>query len=373
MYRTIFFTFILAIATSLSFAQEHEHISSDLAGSDLDVHEEEDINSVIMHHIGDSYDWHVFDWNGKPVSVSLPVIVYTNKGGFSVFSSAGFHHDDAGKKVVESNGQHFVKYHEKIYLANAQPDENGVYLNFDEEHHALNVRPIDISITKNVASLFVTAFLMLIIILPAARFYRKNGGRVAPKGMASFLEPLIVFIRDEIALQNIGHKHYNRFVPYLLSLFFFIWIANMLGLVPFLPGGANLSGNIAFTMVLAVLSLIVVNINGKKDYWAHIFWMPGVPIPVRILLAPIELVSVFAKPFALMIRLFANMTAGHIVILSLISLIFVLDSIWVSPAAIILTLFIFVIKVLVALLQAYIFALLTALFIGQAVEEHEHH
>lgn len=373
MHRNIFFTIITAFAISFGYAQELDHVTSDLAASDLDTHEDEDINAVIMHHIGDSYDWHLFDWNGHPVSVSLPVIVYTNEGGLSVFSSSAFHHDDAGKEVVEVNGQRFVKYHEKIYLASELANEDGVYLDLDEEHHALNARPIDVSITKNVASLFVTAILMLIIILPAANYYKRNGSGVAPKGMASFLEPLIVFVRDEIALQNIGQKHYNRFVPYLLSLFFFIWIANMLGLIPFIPGGANLSGNIAFTMVLAVLSLIIVNINGKKDYWKHIFWMPGVPVPVRILLAPIELVSVFAKPFALMIRLFANMTAGHIVILSLISLIFVLDSIWVSPAAVILTLFIFIIKVLVALLQAYIFALLTALFIGQAVEEHEHH
>ncbi|MCC5918942.1 MAG: F0F1 ATP synthase subunit A [Cryomorphaceae bacterium] len=374
MHRNIFFSLLLLLPFGFLRAQdvEIEYSADDTAHNSNDLHEDEDINAVIMHHVSDSHDWHVLDWSGKPVGISLPVILFTNEG-LITFSSGRFHHDDAGKEVVEVKGQRFVKYHEKIYLANAQPNANGVYLDFDEDHHPTNAKPVDISITKNVASLFVTALLMLIIILPAASFYKKNGSQTAPKGMASFLEPLIVFVRDEIALVNIGHKHYGRFVPYLLSLFFFIWIANMLGLIPFVPGGANLSGNIAFTMVLAVLTLIIVNINGKKDYWAHIFWMPGVPIPVRILLAPIELVSVFAKPFALMIRLFANMTAGHIVILSLISLIFVLDSIWVSPAAIILTLFIFVIKVLVALLQAYIFALLTALFIGQAVEEHEHH
>ena len=370
MQRHILLSLLLALP--FGFLRAENQTVSDFDHTPVETHEDEDINDVIMHHIGDSYDWHLFDWKGHAVSVSLPVILYT-KEGFVCFSSGKFHHADKVKEVVEAKGQRFVKFHEKIYYAGDAADAEGSYISLDGDHHAMNAKPIDISITKNVASLFITAFLMLIIILPAAAFYRKKGALTAPKGIAAFIEPLVVFIRDEIALNNIGEKHHRRFVPYLLSLFFFIWIANMLGLVPFFPGGANLSGNIAFTMVLAVMTLLIVNFNGKKDYWKHIFWMPGVPIPVRILLAPIELVSVFAKPFALMIRLFANMTAGHIVILSLISLIFVLDSIWVSPASIILTLFIFVIKVLVALLQAYIFALLTALFIGQAVEEHEHH
>lgn len=191
-----------------------------------------------------------------------------------------------------------------------------------------------------------------------------------PKGVAKFVEPLVVFVRDDIALQNIGEKHYKRFTPYLLTVFFFIWINNVLGLI---PGGANLTGNISFTLTLSLLTFVIVNINGNKDYWRHIFWMPGVPYPVRVLMALIEIVGVFTKPFALMIRLFANMTAGHIVILSLISLVFIFKTIWIAPASVILTLFIYIIKVLVAFLQAYIFALLTALFIGQATQEHDHH
>ena len=179
-----------------------------------------------------------------------------------------------------------------------------------------------------------------------------------------------MFVRDDIALQNIGEKHYKRFTPYLLTVFFFIWINNVLGLI---PGGANLTGNISFTLTLSLLTFVIVNINGNKDYWRHIFWMPGVPYPVRVLMALIEIVGVFTKPFALMIRLFANMTAGHIVILSLISLVFIFKTIWIAPASVILTLFIYIIKVLVAFLQAYIFALLTALFIGQATQEHDHH
>ena len=214
--------------------------------------------------------------------------------------------------------------------------------------------------------MFLGAMIMLLLFAGIIRRYKSQ----VPKGVAKFVEPLVVFVRDDIALQNIGEKHYKRFTPYLLTVFFFIWINNVLGLI---PGGANLTGNISFTLTLSVLTFVIVNINGNKDYWRHIFWMPGVPYPVRVLMALIEIVGVFTKPFALMIRLFANMTAGHIVILSLISLVFIFKTIWIAPASVILTLFIYIIKVLVAFLQAYIFALLTALFIGQATQEHDHH
>ena len=214
--------------------------------------------------------------------------------------------------------------------------------------------------------MFLGAMVMLLLFAGIIRRYKSQ----VPKGVAKFVEPLVVFVRDDIALQNIGEKHYKRFTPYLLTVFFFIWINNVLGLI---PGGANLTGNISFTLTLSLLTFVIVNINGNKDYWRHIFWMPGVPYPVRVLMALIEIVGVFTKPFALMIRLFANMTAGHIVILSLISLVFIFKTIWIAPASVILTLFIYIIKVLVAFLQAYIFALLTALFIGQATQEHDHH
>ncbi len=376
MHKPSIFSFLLALFMLPAFASSTVEVSdSDESSTEAvipEIQEKEDVNEVIMHHISDAHDWHIFDWNNHPVSVPLPVILYT-ENGLVTFMSSAFHHDDSGKEVVEVNGQRFVKYHEKIYYAEETPNKKGAYVRYDEEHNVITAQPLDISITKNVASLFVTIFLVLLVFIPAAGFYKKNGSQAAPKGIASLVEPLIIYVRDELALVNIGPKHYQRFTPYLLSLFFFVWIANMLGLMPVIPGGANLSGNIAFTMVLALFTLFITNFNGKKDYWMHMLWMPGVPVPVRILLAPIELVGVLTKPFALMIRLFANMTAGHIVILSLISLIFVLETIWVSPAAVLLTVFIFIIKVLVALLQAYIFALLTALFIGQAVEEHEHH
>jgi F-type H+-transporting ATPase subunit a len=182
---------------------------------------------------------------------------------------------------------------------------------------------------------------------------------------------LVVFVRDDIAKNNIG-PHYKRFVPMLLTMFFFIWINNLLGLVPFFPGGANVTGNIAVTMVLAIVTFVVTNVNGNKHYWGHILWMPGLPVMVKPLLAIVEFIGIFTKPFSLMIRLFANITAGHIIVLSLVSLVFIFETVWVSPAAVLLTLFISVLELLVAALQAYIFTLLTALYIGAAMHE-EHH
>jgi F-type H+-transporting ATPase subunit a len=309
-------------------------------------------NDMIMHHIADSHGWHILDWNGHAVSIPLPVILWTREG-LVVFSSGEFHHDIEGHHVVEAGGQQFVNKHDKIYYAGT-----------DE-------KPVDLSITKNVLALLVGAVVLLLIFFSAARYYAKNGNS-APRGLASFVEPLILFVRDDIARGAIPEKHLNRFVPYLLTLFFFIWVNNLLGLVPFFPGGANLTGNIAVTMVLAAFTLIITNVNGTKDYWMHIVWMPGVPAWLKPILALIELVGVFTKPFSLMIRLFANITAGHILVLSLVSLIFIFESVWVSPGSIILTLFISTLELLVAALQAYVFTMLTAMSFGAAVEEHHH-
>lgn len=337
--------------------------------SQITEEQEENINDLIMHHIADAHDFHILDWKGHSISIPLPVILYTREG-LVTFMSNAFHHDDHGRVIVEKRGQRFVKYHEKIYYASAEADSHGSFVNKGDDGAILNDKPIDISITKNVFSLFLTALLVVFIAFKTASIYKTNAR--APKGLASFIEPILVFIRDEIALQNIGKKYYERFVPYLITLFFFIWIANMLGLMPVFPGGANLSGNIAFTMSLALLTLILMIFNASGDFWKHTFWMPGVPVPMKLLLAPIELIGIFTKPFALMIRLFANMTAGHIVILSLIGLIFIFKSVAVAPASILLTLFIYLIKVFISLLQAYIFTLLSALFIGQTMATHEH-
>ena len=356
-------------AHAVEMHEDHGHEAAQASeghAEEASSDDEINITDLIMHHISDSHEWHFFDIDGHPYSLALPIIVYTDNG-VSMFSSSVFHHNDNGEVVYDAgNGDRFVKVHDHIYLA-SEHEHHGAYVEHGEEHEVLNAKPtLDLSITKNVINMLLGAVIMLLLFLGVTRKY-DNG---VPRGKASFIEPLVVFVRDEIALQNIGKKDYQRFTPYLLTLFFFIWINNILGLF---PGGANLTGNIAFTMTLAFLTLIIVNVNGKKDYWLHILWMPGVPVWVRIMLAPIELVGVLTKPFALMIRLFANMTAGHIVILSLISLTFIFKSLAIAPAAVGLTLFIYVIKVLVAFLQAYIFALLTALFIGQAVEEHDHH
>lgn len=328
---------------------------------------------MIMHHIADAHEFHVYGDDHNGLTIPLPIILYTNQG-LVTFSSGEFHHDDEGKVVVEKNGQRFVKAHEKIYYASETPNEHGAFVEMDEEHHVVGEQPYDFSITKNVASLLLSAFFILLLFLPLGSKYKKNG-TAAPSGIQSFLEPLVLFVRDDIAIPNIGEKKASKYMPYLLTIFFFIWINNLIGLIPFFPFGSNLTGNIAFTFTMAVVTLIVTNFSGNKDYWGHIFNTPGVPwwlkFPVP-LMPLVEFAGVIAKPFALMIRLFANISAGHIIILSLISLIFIFQSLAIAPVSAAFVLFMNVLELLVAALQAYIFTLLTALFIGSAVAEHEH-
>ena len=328
---------------------------------------EEEFNSVemIMHHISDAHDFHFLDYTDSDgvehaVSIPLPVILYTNNG-LVCFMSSAFHHNDDGTYVVSKKGTNFVKYHEKIYQLN----EDASSLEFDEHHHPLNaVKPIDVSITKNVFSMLLSVVLLLTIFGAAGRSARKNPG--TPKGILAFLEPIIVFIREDIIIPNVGEKKYKTYIPYLVTIFFFIFFNNLLGLI---PGGANVTGNIAVTLVLSVFTLLVTNFSANKAYWKHIF-LPPVPLALYPIMVPIEVIGVLTKPFALMIRLFANITAGHIIILSLISLIFVFKSIFIAPVSVGFVLFMYTLELLVALLQAYIFTLLSALFIGQAIEEH---
>lgn len=314
-----------------------------------------DPTETIMHHIADAHSFHIVG----DLSLPLPVILWTEKG-LVTFSSSEFHHDNQGQHLSDTHkGMRFLKYHGEIYRAN----EAG-QLEFNEAGHAVNEMPLDFSITKNVFTLFLASFLLLIIFVPVARGYQK--GHV-PRGLAGFMEPLVLFVRDEIARPNIGPK-YVRYMPYLLTLFFFIWIINLIGLVPFFPFSANLSGSISFTLTLAVVALLVVNFSGNKHYWKHIllpkpWWLAPILLPIEILS------NVVIKFFALMIRLFANITAGHIVVLSLVSLVFIFKSLAMSAVSVPFTLFIMVLELLVAALQAFIFTLLTALFIGQAVEE----
>ncbi|MEM8927376.1 MAG: F0F1 ATP synthase subunit A [Bacteroidota bacterium] len=325
-----------------------------------------DPNEMIMHHVKDAHEFHIIDYNNQPISIPLPVILWTDNG-LTTFSSSKFHHDDDGEVVVEKNGEKFVKIHEKIYQLQAGANE----VQFDEKHHPINAsKPLDISITRNVFMMWVSVLVLLLIFVSAARVYKKSENNI-PTGIAGFVEPLIVFVRDEIARPMIGEHKYKRYMPYLLTIFFFIWINNIFGLIPIL-NGANLSGNIAFTCTLAVFTFIITTVSGNKNYWKHIFWMPGVPVPMKIFLMPIELIGIFTKPISLMIRLFANITAGHIIILALMSLIFIFETVAVAPISVLFSLFITVIEIVVTAIQAYIFTILSALYFGMATEE-EHH
>lgn len=325
-----------------------------------------DATEMIMHHVKDAHEFHIFDWNSEPISIPLPIILYTDNG-ITTFMSSEFNHDDSGSHIVEKDGQRFVKFHEKIYQLNSGAET----LAFDAEDKATNaVLPLDFSITRNVFMMWVSVLLLLGVFISSARKYKKTNNFM-PSGIASFMEPLIMFVRDEIARPMIGDQKYKRYMPFLLSVFFFIWINNIFGLIPIL-NGANVSGNIAFTLTLALFTFVITNVSGNKNYWKHIFWMPGVPVPMKIFLMPIEIIGMFVKPISLTIRLFANITAGHIIILSLMALIFIFESFAVAPVSVAFSFFILLIEIVVTAIQAYIFTVLSALYIGMATEE-EHH
>ncbi|MBL0145136.1 MAG: F0F1 ATP synthase subunit A [Chitinophagaceae bacterium] len=343
----------LLLNSGVAKAQHEGEIKADTTATHGE--KEFDITETIMDHVKDSYGWHL--WGHT--SVHLPVMLYTDKG-LEVFSSKNLR-DEHHQPVVYNGKNSYKLNHEtgKIEILNADGTSN------------TTAKLFDFSITKNVATLLLSMLLVCIIFLSIAKAYQKRGVNSAPKGLQSFLEPIILFVRDDIAKPNIGPK-YTKYMPFLLSIFFFIWLNNMLGLIPFFPGGANLSGNIAFTMVLALIVFVVVNVSANKNYWKHIFWMPGVAWPMKLFLAPIELMGVFIKPISLMIRLFANITAGHILVLALICLIFVFKAVAAAAVAVPFAVFIYCIELLVAFLQAFIFTMLTALYIGMAIEEHHH-
>ncbi len=351
--KKISFVAIFAVLATLAWVQPANAATAEAAvDSSHGTHDEEKFEptKVIMEHISDAHDWHL--WGHT--SIPLPVILYTDKG-FEFFLSSQFHHGEQ-----DYQGEHYTYRlvdKKKIQVVNAAGDV--------DVEASKNVW--DFSITKNVAAMFLSVIVLVLLFSSVARAYKRREGK-APKGFQSLIEPIILFIRDDIARPNIGHK-YARFMPLLLTIFFFIWFNNLLGLVPFFPGAANVTGNIATTFVLALIVLIVVNVNGNKYYWKHIL-LPDVPWWLYPIMIPVELVGVISKPFALMIRLFANITAGHIIILSLISLIFVFKSLAIAPISLAFVLFMNVLELLVAFLQAFIFTLLTALFIGMAVEEH---
>lgn len=297
---------------------------------------------VILEHVLDNHVWHLTDHLVLP----LPVIVYSPEKGLDVFSSENFF--DEHHQIIEYNG--YKLEHNKIFLLETS-------------------KPVfDLSITKNVMMLFINATLLLLVFISVARSYKSNHGK-APKGIQSFIEPVVIFVRDEVIKPNIGPK-YEKYLPYLLTLFFFILFGNLLGL---LPGAGNLTGNIAVTCVLAILTFLITNFNGNKEYWSHIFWTPGVPLLLRIVILPVEIIGIFTKPFSLMLRLFVAITAGHILILALICLAFIFGSVYVGIGSSIFVVLISLIEILVAGIQAYVFTLFSSLYIGMAIAEHEHH
>ncbi|MCU4175902.1 F0F1 ATP synthase subunit A [Carboxylicivirga sp. N1Y90] len=328
--------------------------------------EEFDPMEMIMHHIADSHEWHIISYtngDGEKVHITMPLpVILFHDGQLNVFMSSAFDH---GHKVVNKGDLNYFMYHGKIYLTDAKGT-----IHYNDEHEVTNAKPLNFSITRNVSSMLLSVLVLLWLFIAMARKYGDKPS--TPKGIQSVLEPLILFVRDDIAYAQIEKDKADKFLPFLLTLFFFIWINNLLGLVPIFPGGSNLTGNISFTFVLAIITFLVTNFYGTKSYWGHIFWMPGVPVPIRLLLSVIEFIGLFTKPFALMIRLMANITAGHIIILSLFSLIFVMKSLAIAPVSILMALMMFMLELLVAVLQAYIFTLLSALFIGMAVHSEEH-
>jgi F-type H+-transporting ATPase subunit a len=366
-----FFTVLALVFASFgAFAAGGDQKSSDNDGGKVNTKEE--IQNYIKHHLADSHDFSLFSYTDdagkrRHVGFSLPVIVKTT-GGVKVFMSSKFHHNDDGKLVVDAGGVKLVKIHSKIY----ELDGEALQVAFDESHHATNAHKVlDFSITKSVLGILITGLLMLLGFSSLAKGYKKGA---IPTGLGRVLEPLVLYVRDEIARPNIGEKKYKKFMPYLLTVFFFIWILNLLGLTPL---GFNVTGQIAVTVCLALFTMVIYITSGTKDFWMHTLWMPGVPKILRPILAVIELVGfILIKPFSLLVRLFANITAGHFVVMSLIALMITMKKafgpVGSTGISLFLTLFITVIELLVAFLQAFIFTMLSALFIGMTVEEHDH-
>jgi len=342
-----------------------------------------DAGEMIMHHVMDAPDIHLMTIGDHHISIPLPVILWSNEDGLSIFSTSKFHHGQAAYNRYALDHGHIIRLSANNPLAQSEQLDlsDAKSFGYSEESWQgfFNGRPagfINISITKTVAGMLLTVVLMFLIFLSIAKAYKRNPTE-APKGLQSLVEPIILFVRDEIAKPSIGHK-YEVFLPFLLTIFFFIWIANVLGLIPFI-GGFNVTGNIAVTLVLAMFTFIMTTVKGNRNYWAHIFATPGVPGWLLPLMVPIEIMGMLTKPVVLCLRLFANITAGHIIILSFMSLIFIFANQYgagagygVSLVSLLFGIFMNTLEILVAFLQAYVFTLLSALYLGAAVEEHHH-
>jgi len=352
--RIILFLLTILAASFTLYAEDENHQSAENS-HETQTEEEFNANDFILDHIKDTHDWHLWtNSHGHHVSVPLPVILYSKISGFHIFLSSRLAHGNEYKGFIIS----------------AENENAGKILEIDEAGEVIGI-PLDFSITKNVAGMLVVVFLMLLVFTRMGKMYKQESSYI-PKGIFGFIEILIIFIRDQVAIPNIGEKKYVKYMPYLLTVFFFILINNLFGLIPFFPFGANVTGNIAVTMVLASFTLIITTISGTKDYWKHMVATPGVPLWLFPIIFPIEITGMFVRPFALMVRLFANITAGHIIVISLVSLIFIFKSLSVAPITVTLVLFMDFLELLVAFLQAYVFTLLSALFIGLAAKEHHH-
>jgi F-type H+-transporting ATPase subunit a len=391
--------FILMMFT-FSFAAEetdsHGHSESEKGIT------KEEIKEDVNHHLQDVHDFHLFtdEATGKHYGFPLPVILWDD--GLHTFMSSAFHH---GEDLVQSNGKTFMLFHNKIYAIDesapifiAKDRDTTIldegknktitvtdtlnsysYSAFNEKFIAheghlpegayiTSAKPIDFSITKNVFLIIAIGLLLFLMLRSTAKSYKKHG--YLPGGVGRFIEPIILFVRDNIAKPNIGEKHYRKYMGFLLTVFFFIWLVNLFGLTPL---GVNITNNIAVTFALSLMVYLITTFTAKKNYWKHIFWMPGVPVLMKIVLIPIELLGTIIKPFSLMIRLYANITAGHIVIGSIIGLMFFFSN-WVgSSLSFVLAIVLGLLELLVAALQAYIFTMLAALYFGSAADEGDHH
>jgi len=381
IYALVAFFFLGVMFTGRSFAsmQDHSNLvpAADSAfekSAKPEGHGEGKFNAgeMIMEHVVDNHEWHIAEIGSLHLTIPLPIILLYD-GKLYTFMSSRFHNEAHSYQV--SRELSFKLPTEGPHKGKIIP----VSVSSDEPIELSTV--YDFSITKTVLAIFISAFLMIFIFVSIARTFARNKDK-APSGMQSMLEPLILFVRDDIAKSSIGEKKYEKYMPFLLTIFFFIILNNLLGLLPFFPGGANVTGNIAVTLVMAVFTFIITTFSGNKHYWVDIINTPGVPwwLKIPVPLMPIvEIIGIITKPFVLMIRLFANITAGHIIALGFVSLIFIFGAIapalgyGVSVVSVAFMVFMFLLELLVAFIQAYVFTLLSALYFGLATTEPEHH
>jgi F-type H+-transporting ATPase subunit a len=371
--RFLIFAAIVSTVVFTAFINENSKNNStptqksEATASEGTPNEKFDPGKMIMEHVLDAHEWHITQFGKYPVVLPLPVILY-DQGKFVFFMSSKFEHGTKsylGYKIEEAAGPNNGKIVKVL--------ENG------ETDKAAKL-PFDFSITKTVFAMFLSLIILCLVFISVARTYRKHPNQ-APKGLQSLLEPIILFVRDDIAKPSIGAERYARFMPFLLTIFFFILTNNIMGVIPLFPGGANVTGNIAVTMTLALFTFVITSLSTDKNYWKHLVDMPGVPIWLKLpipLMPFVEIFGVFIKPVVLMIRLFANIAGGHIVILGFVCLIFIFGekNVWlttvVGPFSFVFMIFVYMLELLVAFLQAYVFTLLSALYFGMAREESHH-